>query len=127
MTDVIEWLLDLQDIRLARDAPVLVKFAAQVPAWALFCCALAGLTWIILVYRREETTFRRRIVLAGVRAAIVALVGVVLCRPSLVFERNSIEPSRVVVLADTSHSMAAADRYHDAEFARAAVAGAGLA
>ncbi len=126
MTRVIEWLLDLQDIRLASDAPVLVKFAAQVPVWALFCCALAGVTWIVLIYRREETTLRRRIVLSALRAAIVALVGVVLCRPSLVFERNSVEQSRVVLLTDTSHSMASSDRYRDDALAGAAVAGAGL-
>ncbi len=90
MRSLAEWLLDLDNVRLGRDAPLLLKFGADVPAWLLFGCALMGVIWIALVYRQERLPFGRRMVLASLRTAVVALVGAILCQPSLVLERNSV-------------------------------------
>ena len=54
MTELLEWLLCLENIRLGRDAPLLVKWGVDLPAWVLFGCTLAGAVWITLVYRRER-------------------------------------------------------------------------
>ncbi|MCH8966488.1 MAG: hypothetical protein IID43_02325 [Planctomycetes bacterium] len=126
MRSLAEWLLDLDNVRLGRDAPLLLKFGADVPAWLLFGCALLGVIWIALIYRQERLPLGRRMVLASLRAAAVALVGAILCQPSLVLERNSVEPSHVVLLLDTSYSMAAKERYQDEALASCVARGAGL-
>jgi hypothetical protein len=126
VTEFLEWLLDLENIRLGHDAPLLVKWGAHVPGWALFCLALAGLTWITLVYRRERAPLGRRVALAALRAVIVALVVAVLCEPSLVLEQNRVEPSHVVLLVDTSQSMAAREPYQNETLAGAITRGAGF-
>ncbi len=112
---LIEWLLDLQNIRLGRDAPLLLRWERSIPAWALFAGALLVLAWIVWVYRRERTTTARRLCLAALRGGVIALVAAVLCRPSLVLQRNRIETSHIALLVDTSQSMAAREREPDAD------------
>ena len=55
MKRVLEWLIDLKDIRLGRDAPLLVQWELPVPAWVLLALMLArpsltepraDLTWV---------------------------------------------------------------------------------
>ena len=126
MTRVVEWLLDLEHIRLGLDAPLSLKFGVELPAWLLVACGLAVLVWIVLVYRREQVSAKGRAALVGLRAAEVALVVAVLCQPSLVLERERIEPSHVVLLVDSSHSMSAAEPYPDQALRRTVSEGAGL-
>ncbi|MFQ5461449.1 MAG: hypothetical protein ACE5E5_02350 [Phycisphaerae bacterium] len=127
MTHVWEWLLGLDGIRLGRDAPVFLRFDALIPAWLLFCLALIAALAIFLVYKRERVSVGRRVLPALLRAALVTLIGAVLCEPALVLQRNRVEPSHVIVMIDRSRSMAAMDRYLDAELAAHIVRGAGLA
>ncbi len=74
MTHWLEWLLDLEDIRLGRDTPLILEWSSHIEAWMLFCIALAVGAWIVLIYRRERTSLSRRIALATVRCFILALV-----------------------------------------------------
>lgn len=111
MTSLLQWLLDLQSIRLAEDAPLLLQWDRKAPAWLIFAIALSGLAFIAMVYRRERTTGSRRTVLAIVRSAVLLLVLAIFCKPSLVLQRNRIEPSFVALLVDSSASMAATDVY----------------
>lgn len=110
MTRLIEWLLGLHDIRLGRDAPLLLKWQGGIPAWALFCFALVALACIVFAYRREQTTVPRRGTLAVIRAALVALAIAALCRPILVLQRNRVEPSHIALLVDSSVSMTNRDQ-----------------
>ncbi len=87
---------------------------------------LVALAWVTVVYRRERTSSGRRLTLAVVRCGVIALVAAMLCRPSLVWQRNRVEPSHVAVLLDTSLSMTTRDRYSDEAAASAIARGAGL-
>ncbi len=126
MTRLIEWLLDLSDIRLGHDAPISLRWDSPIPAWALFCLALAGVAWVVLIYRREQTSVARRLVLGVMRCGLIALAVAVICRPSLVLQKNRVEPSYVVMAVDTSQSMSVAETYRDEETARSVARGAGL-
>lgn len=113
MTSVLQWLLDLDRIHLAKDAPLLVKWNAEVHAWMLLCAGVAALGIVAFIYRRERVSRGRRVVLAALRLLLVALVIAVLCEPALVLQRNRVEPSHVALLVDTSMSMATADSFSD--------------
>lgn len=126
MSSWIEWLLDLENIRFGRDAPLMLRWSPHVEAWMLFCIALAVGGWIFLIYRRERTSIQRRIALSCVRCLIFALLVALICGPSLVLQRNRIEPSFVALVLDTSQSMATKDTYEDDSVAHALVTGSGL-
>ena len=85
--------------------------AADVPPWAAVAALGLGLAWIALLAVELRSRGRERggagIFLTGV-LALVALVGAVL-RPARVTARESRVGARVVVLADTSRSMALDD------------------
>lgn len=126
VTRLIEWLLDLDSIRLGRDAPLILKWNSPLAAWVLFGFALLALTFIVLTYRRERVSWGRRIAPAVVRCGIIALVVAVICRPSIVLQRNRVEPSYAVLGLDTSQSMAASEQYSDNDLALSVSRGAGL-
>jgi len=113
VTRLIEWLLDLENIRLGRDAPLLLTWESGIAGWMLLGFGLVALTWVALTYRQERTSASRRAVLGAVRCGIIALVVAMFCRPSLVLQRNRVEPSHVAVLLDSSLSMATRDRNSD--------------
>ncbi|HSS66532.1 MAG TPA: hypothetical protein VLS27_19035, partial [Gammaproteobacteria bacterium] len=126
MTKLLEWLFDLERIRLGEDAPLLLRWGNPLEAWVLFCVGLAAAAWIALAYRQEPTSAPRRAGLAVLRCAVVGLVVAVLCQPVLVLQRNRVEPSHVALAVDTSQSMAWRDVYEDVDLARSVRAGAGL-
>lgn len=109
MTSILEWLLDLENIRLARDAPLLLRWESRLPAWLLFGIGLIAAAWIAGIYHREPLSRGPKAALAVVRAVLMALVLVVLCQPAIVLQRNRVEPAQTVLLVDTSLSMAAAE------------------
>ena len=123
---MIEWLLDLENIRIARDAPLHLKWHAPLEAWVLFGITVLALGGIILIYRRETASRWGRLVTATLRLGLFALVLAVLCQPSLVLQRNRVEPSYVVLAVDSSQSMSTSDNYADPELAEAVSSGAGL-
>jgi len=127
VTSVLEWLLDLENIRLARDAPLLLRWENQLPAWLLFGIGLMAASWIAGVYLREPLPRGRRITLAVVRAVLIALVLVILCQPTIILQRNRVEPAQTVLLVDTSLSMATSEPVdQDPKLAAALAAGSGI-
>lgn len=126
MSGWLEWLLDLERIELTRDAPLMLQWQNAVPAWMLFCFALAAGTWIVLIYRRERASLAARVTLVVVRTALVALIAAVICQPALVWQRNRVEPSYVAVAVDTSLSMATRESYRDQAYATSIARGAAL-
>lgn len=128
MTRLLEWLLGLENIRLDRDAPLLIKWEALLPAWMLFAFVLLTLVVLVLVYRRERGTVARRTALGALRLTLFLLVLLVLCRPALVLQRNRVEPAHVALVVDRSLSMATHDTYDgEPALAEAVARGAGLA
>jgi len=123
---VLEWLLDLDHIRLAKDAPLLIKWHAEAHAWVLFCVGVFTLALVSLIYRRERLSRTRRVVLAALRFFLAALVVAVFCEPALVLQQNRVEPSQVVLLVDTSMSMNTADVYRDEAMAARVAIGSGV-
>jgi len=126
VTRLIEWLLDLDSIRLGRDAPLILKWDSPLAAWVLFGFALLALTFVVLTYRRERASWGRRITPAIIRCGIIALVVTMICRPSIVLQRNRVEPSYAVLGLDASQSMETAERYSDNDLALSISRGAGL-
>lgn len=126
MISILEWLLDLENIRLADDAPILLRWDRHVDAWILFIVALAIIGLIVLTYRREQASLPRRIVPAVLRALVIGLVLALLCHPTLVLQQNRYEPSYVVLAIDTSQSMAIHEPYRDEILATAIRLGADL-
>ncbi|MHC4695511.1 MAG: hypothetical protein ACYTFA_02085, partial [Planctomycetota bacterium] len=127
MIELLEWLLELEDIRLGHDAPLVLTWGRHPPAWMLFCFAVAVVTAVALIYRRESTSLARRCVLGTIRCGTIAIVVAVLCRPTLVLLRNRVDPSYVALALDTSQSMGTRDRYEDAALAGAIARGANVA
>ncbi len=105
MTRLLEWLLGLENIRLGRDEPVLLRWEAGAESWILFTFAVVAACIIAAAYRSERVSRTRRVALATVRCAVVALVVAMLCRPALVLQHNRVEASHVALLVDTSLSM----------------------
>lgn len=126
--NVLQWLLDLENVQLGRDAPLTLEWQApwSIQAWMLVCFALAAVTWISLVYRREPVSRARWAILAAVRCGIVALAVAILCRPSLVLQRDRVEPAFVALALDTSMSMDERDIYQSVDLARSISRGAGV-
>ena len=127
MSRLVEWLLDLDRIRLGEDAPVSLQWQPPFEAYVMFGFALLLAAFVALMARREQARLGQRLVLAVLRGALIALVLVLLCRPVLVLQRERVEPSCVALLVDTSHSMARQERYLDENLGAAVAAGAGLA
>ena len=126
MTKLLEWLLDLERIRIDRDAPLSVRWEHGWPAWALLAAGIATMLIIGAIYRRERGSAVRRVSLAAIRCGLVAVVVAVLCRPTLVLQHNRVEPSHIALLIDASASMAARDAYVDEALVAVIAAGAGL-
>ena len=126
---LLQWLFDLENIRLDRDAPLALEWQtpSTLEAWMLACFGIAAATWVVLIYRRERAPLARRLIPAGIRCAIIALAVAVLCRPALVLQRDRVEPSFVALAFDTSMSMAEHDLYRNDDLARSISRGAGLA
>lgn len=127
MTRIVEWLLGLDNIRWGRDAPLYLKWDVHPPPWLLFGLALVTLAVVGLIYRAERGSTPRKVVLAALRLALMALVGALICGPSLVLERNRTEPSYVALLVDRSESMSRAESYPEGSLAGEATEAAGLA
>ena len=86
--------------------------------------AIVGVWWL---YRREgrELSNSVRAILAALRLAILAIVVAMLCELVLVRTTTELVPSRLLVLTDTSQSMALADPYTDSA-AAAGIASLGV-
>jgi uncharacterized membrane protein len=127
VTRLLEWLLDLEGIRIGHDAPLTLQWQGPIQAWILLCGALLTVSVIAVTYRRERASMTRWIGLASVRCLLVALVLAVICQPALVLQRNRVEPSHVALLVDASLSMAAKEHYLDDALATSVARGAELA
>lgn len=126
MTSMIEWLLNLEGIRLGRDAPLLLKWQNPIEAWVIFCAALMACTWVVVIYRRESASIGRRVVLGFTRLGLIALTVAILCQPAIVLQRDRVQHSYVAFAFDTSASMGTNETYRDVALARTISQAVGL-
>ena len=49
MIRIIEWLLDLKNIRLGRDAPLRLEWNTHIEAWMLTCFGIIALAWVVAI------------------------------------------------------------------------------
>ena len=74
MNRLLEWLLDLERIRLGDGAPVSLQWQPPFEPYLLFGFSVLLLAFVILVVRREHAARVRRLVLGCLRAALIALL-----------------------------------------------------
>ncbi|HEX5270130.1 MAG TPA: VWA domain-containing protein, partial [Gemmataceae bacterium] len=84
-----------------------------VERWLVALIALAGIALVFLIYRQEAKTANRalRMVMVGLRVAMLCLMLVIAGQPKLWFERQGWPD--VVILIDDSLSMSTVDHYQD--------------
>lgn len=106
MSDLLNWAFGLERLRLG-DAGVSLAFERPLPAWAWALAAAGAVALAWWSYSRLVGAGGRlaRASLAGLRAATLLLVGVLLSGPQIVRVNEQTEPDWVVVLADRSASM----------------------
>lgn len=111
MQGVIEWLLSLKRVGLDDPGKLSLRWLEPLDAWMWFIICLAVAAYVFLIYRRDGGGRKIRILLASLRAALIILALLLLCRPAVVYRRDRTEPSTVAVVLDHSASMAREDHY----------------
>ena len=117
MNHLLELILGLPHGFLSREGSLTLQFN---PTWPFqqyvggagvwnFLLALLALALVIYIYRREARTRNLRLLLGGLRLAVLALVLLLLNRPVLTLGQERREPSVLAVLIDDSLSMKVPD------------------
>lgn len=130
----LEWLLGIQsspdwvrgaDSRWHLEFRSLPQGGAAALAIGAAVIAVAGIGWL---YRREGRSLRlvQRLLLSLLRLAVLLAVIFMLLEMVVVISKHEFLPSRLLVLMDTSQSMALADPYPDDSVARGAAERLGL-
>ncbi len=88
MLRFLEFIFGLERGFLSRDGELVLRFdppwPAAAPPWVWnVVLAMFLLAWVVWVYRRENTTSRKRIVFATLRVALFGLLLAMLNRPML--------------------------------------------
>jgi len=109
MTTVLEWLLGLEQIHLGGDAPLSIRLESPPAAWLQLVGVVLAAMVVVFLYRREAVSAWRRRLLIALRMGAIGVILLMLARPILVLQRNTVDPSVVAVLVDRSASMAVRD------------------
>ncbi len=109
MRDLLEWLLDLDAIRLG-EGTLSLRWQWAWPTWAVVLVAALLIAWSVLIYRREGGSSWGRRVGAVLRVMVLLLTFILLLQPVLLLQRVRVEPSEVALLVDDSASMGVTER-----------------
>lgn len=114
MSGAMEWLLDLETLRPGAES---VRFAFERPAPLYLWVGLGAAAVVIgvVAYRRLPGPSALRWVLAGLRAALLLLLAVLIAGPSFERREETSEPDWLLVLVDRSTSMGVMDASLDQE------------
>jgi len=104
MSDLFEWLLGLERIRLSGD-PLSIELTNPPAPWAMLAGVVLIALLVVLVYHLERGSRRLRAMLAAIRISILLLVLGLMARPNLVLSRDLVDRSVVAVMVDASGSM----------------------
>src|SRR5688572_24682360 len=107
-----EYIFGLENGFLSRDGEFFVQFNPKWPwqeyvgagAWN-FLLVLLAVFVVVLVYRREGRSRPVRLVLGGIRLALLLFVIALLNRPVVTLSQSRTEPSVLAILLDDSISM----------------------
>jgi hypothetical protein len=102
-----------------------LSWRGLLPVWLAALLLVAASVGVLYLYRRENASISRarRLLLAGLRIALIALVLVLLSRPVLIAEYHGERPRGIVLMIDDTESMKQRDRrVTDADRMRVAVA-----
>lgn len=105
---LLRWLLDLQVIP-AEAGELRLGWERGLPAWGWFLVLLGVIAVVYWSYSRLRGPRWIRVGLAGVRAALLLLLVILLCGPLLVMPRERVETDWVMMLLDRSASMQVED------------------
>lgn len=108
MSAWMRWLLGLQEMAPGAEG-VAFGFEREFPAWAWAGAAIFAVAFAGWSYRKLTGPLWARGVLAGVRALLLMVVGVLAAGPRLVEREESVERDWVMALVDRSASMGIAD------------------
>ncbi|HEV3005322.1 MAG TPA: hypothetical protein VGX78_12725, partial [Pirellulales bacterium] len=128
MTDFLNWLLGIKaapDWVSGSDTQWRLDFLNPPEGLRAVAAVAAGLGAVVgiwYLYRLEgrSLSWLARLVLSGLRLAIVACMAFMLLELVVEFTKSEQVPSHLLVLMDTSESMSLADPYSDASTAREA-------
>jgi hypothetical protein len=131
MDDLLQLLARWRGIPVADGQELRFEFA-RFPTGGLGLLVLLGLAlavgFVVFVYRRDAHSRPRavQLLLAGLRALAVAVVAAILLEPSLVAIQRQTRPGHVLLLVDSSQSMAQKDGWRKPEAQAAADGWRGL-
>ncbi len=116
----LEWLVGRSPDRTGTPR---LEWAAMPESWGVFVLVVAIVAIgaaIIWLYRREIESCPRHIklILAGLRLAVVMLFVALLLRPSVFFQQVTEIKPKITLLRDASLSLARADQYRDEAYAK---------
>ena len=126
MRRLLEWLLDLEAIRLDEGGALAVHWQSAWPAWAVAMAVALLVVWTWRIYRREGGPRWGRWVGGLLRVCLLLLTLGLAFQPLLLLRRTRVEPSQVALLIDDSASMGTSDRYARDEGAAALARAVGL-
>jgi len=111
MTQLLQWFLGIDRIRLGEGGRVVFDFLSAWPAWAVFLAVVVTAVYVWSIYRRENpaTPPVARGVLMFLRVSLILLALGMIFEPALRLERDEQIRSTVAVLVDRSASMGITD------------------
>lgn len=101
---MLEWLLDLNELSLAEEG-VRLGFQRPLPGWAWLLIIAAAAVLAGWSYNRIVGSRPVRVLLAGVRTALLCVLVLLLTGPQLVDREETFEQDWVLVLLDRSASL----------------------
>ncbi len=110
----IDRLLGLRQISWSQEGVVL-GWRHALPAWVWVAIAGAAVGVSVWSYGRQWGPVRGRMALATLRATLIVLIAAVLAGPTLVLNREDVEPDSLLLLVDRSASMRLEDAVVDSE------------
>ncbi len=108
MSAMWRWLLGVKDLPVDAEG-LRPAWERPLPAWGWLVMVAVVIGFAVWSYRGLDAPPRRRMVLSGLRATLLLILGICVCGPMLELPREDIEPDAVVVLVDRSRSMAVRD------------------
>ena len=111
MTQLLQWLLGVDRIKLTGDGQIIFAFLSAWPAWAIFLATVVTVAYVWSIYRRENpaTPPFARGFLCFLRCSLILLALGMIFEPALKLQRDEHIRSAVAVLVDRTASMTITD------------------
>lgn len=120
---VLRWLFNLKEARLGDQ--VTLDLQNPLPLWLLVLIIAAVMFFIGLVYYKESRNAgtKSKVLMAGMRSFVALLALIIWMEPVVKSENTNLFRKVILVMIDTTGSMATDDRNYDDDTARSIAAG----